>query len=206
MSSFSDLVHGLERDVAGAVDKLLPAGLPSDTREVAAIAEEAGKVAVTLDPELEPIFQAIGSVGNTIEGALHELGVHIGNLKTKLAARAAAPVAGVPPVPAGAPPVGVPDPSAPQPAAEVPPAAAPEASDPNPLSAPADAGASTEATPSPISAVPDAPPAPPTPPEAPAAETDAALTQAEADFAGLSAEDKAAFETAEGLEETPPPA
>jgi hypothetical protein len=238
--SFSDLVHAVEKDlggVVGKVEKLLPAGLPSDTREVAALAEDAAHVAVTLDPELEPIFQAIGSVGNTIEGALAELGTHIGTLKVKLAQRAAAPVS-VPGVPAGAAPVGIPDPGAPQPAAGPqpsttdlqaaadqaalarqaqvpPPAPVPEATDPNPLppaaTAPApDAAPPTEATPSPAPVPGTADPAGANPPEpeVPAAETPAAsaLADAEADFASLSPEDRAAFEAAEGLEPIPPTA
>ncbi len=196
--SFSDLVHAVERDVEGAAKVLLPQGLPSDTREAEALAKDAEKVAVTLDPELEPIFAAIASVGNAIEGSLHELGTHVGTLKGKLAARAAGSVMGEPVI-AGAVPVGVPDPAAgPQPTITDLQRAANEA---------ALARQQAEVEPGDPNPVPSAQPtANPPEPEVPAAPTpDPALAQAEANFAELSDADKAAFEAAEGLQATPPP-
>jgi hypothetical protein len=223
--SFSDLVHRVEHI---ADDVLVPEDRPSSVQEAMAMAKKAEGVAVTLDPELEPIFAAIGAVGNDIERALSDLGHHVGNLKATLAGRAAAPVAPV--LPAGAAPVGVPDPAAPQPAATGPQPsttdlqraadeaalarqAPPEATDPNPLpaaadaSAPAPAGAVlTEATPLPAPGTADPAGANPPEPELPAVATPSAddLAEAEADFSSLSPEDRATFEKDEALEQIPP--
>lgn len=96
--SFADLVHRAEHDLEGV---LVPEGAPSDTREAEAIAKAAEGVAVTLDPELEPLFGAIGSLGSHVEETLTEMAGLLGTLKTKLAERGTAPV-GLPSPPAAA--------------------------------------------------------------------------------------------------------
>jgi hypothetical protein len=157
--SFSDLVHSVTSAVS---DVLVPRDMPSSVQEAEAQAKAAEGVPVTIDPELEPIFQSIGDLGNSIEGALKELGNTIGALKEKIAARQAAPVASLPSLtPPGEAPVGTPDPAAPQPAAAPAPT---EAVDPNPLPAPA--SESTE----PSTTEPDVPPAEPSEPSTPAPE------------------------------------
>lgn len=93
---FSDLVH----KVLGTADKLLVQDLPHDTREVAALAEDAAKVLVQLDPELEAIFQGVGDAGNAVEGWLTELGTRLGELKAAVATR---PVPQPAPAPVGEP-------------------------------------------------------------------------------------------------------
>jgi hypothetical protein len=80
--SFSDLVHRAESAVE---DVLLPRDSPSDTREVAAIAEQAAKTTVTLEPALESFFETVGSIGNEIETLLSDLANTLGALKEKLA-------------------------------------------------------------------------------------------------------------------------
>ncbi|MGA9527148.1 MAG: hypothetical protein WBS24_03420 [Terriglobales bacterium] len=83
--SFSDLLKSFETDVR---DVLLPQDAPSDTREADALAKVAQGVAVSVDPELAPMYDRIGVLGDYIEQALHELGTIVGTMKATVAARA----------------------------------------------------------------------------------------------------------------------
>lgn len=225
--AFSDLVHRVEHDIEGV---LVPRDAPSDTREADAVAKAAEGVAISLDPELEPLFQAAGNIGNAIEGALADLGKVIGDVKDVLHRRSQAAVA---PAPEAAPAEPVADEPAPTPtepatpppaAADASPASSADASTaatpsdpaPDPTSVPAtstpDGGSTAGPLPAPVIEEPPAPTGPPaetTPAptsEPPAAPTETPLQSAEDAFAALEDGDKVAFDAAEGLESTPPAA
>lgn len=218
--SFSDLVHKVEADVSHV---LLPSDNPSDTREVEALAKKAEGIAVAVDPELAPIFDRVGVLGDYIEQALTELGSVVGQAKTIIATRAQQvpppatpePVASEPSAPPASDP-GSTEPSTgatssePAPTSPTPPASAPGASM-------SDAIPPVESSPPPVSTPLPAPATSDTPASIPPATSDVpqsasipegvdpSLLSTEDAFAALSPEDRAAFETAEGLEPLPVP-
>jgi hypothetical protein len=213
---FSDLVHRFETDVK---DVLLPTDQPSDTREAEALAKAAEGVAVTVDPELEPIFGAIGAAGDAIEGHLGELGKLVGQVKAVIAKRAQS-VVPPPSVPAGEAPVGTPvgdTPPVPPPAAADSDASStePAADDDAPVTVP---GTSVPPPSTPVSesdvtaTVPSSTPptdgetSESTPSPAPTSEPDEATAAAEAAFSALTPDEQAGFEATEGLEPEPPAA
>lgn len=60
----SNIVTDVEADLkraAGAVERILPRDLPSDTREVAALAEEAASTVEKVDPALSPFIEGLES-------------------------------------------------------------------------------------------------------------------------------------------------
>ena len=218
--SFSDLLKTVEKDVTGL---LLPKDAPSDTREADALAKAAEGVATTVDPELAPLFDRIGVLGDYVEQALHELGTVAGKIKTTIATRAQqvpppltpTPVASEPSEPSdgsaepsteatssAADPTGDPstttEPGASMsdvtPPAAPSPAPDPAPADPIPVAAETSDGAPVETVPAPAPAA--------TPGLAPASAVgpDAALSGAEAAFDALDPADQAAFETAEDLQ------
>lgn len=237
--SFSDLLKTVEKDVTNV---LLPKDNPSDSREVDALAKAAEGVAIAVDPELAPLFDRIGVLGDYVEQALHEVGTVVGKIKTTIATRAQqvpppltpAPVASDPSEPPAsadgstepsteatlpADPTGDPSTTT-SPGASMsdvtPPADASPEPAPAPVAAtPAPAATSDGSDGPPVEAVPA--PSPATPGLAPASAIgtpDPALSGAEAAFDALDPADKAAFDTAEGLQaaveeaqtgSTPPP-
>lgn len=214
--SFSDLVHRVEADVSAA---LLPRDAPSDTREADALAKAAAGVAVSVDPELAPLFERVGVLGNYVEQALTELGTILGDIKGIIATRAQQ----------------VPPPSTPLEAVNPDPSAAPAPTDTAPVdsgagsAAPSDAASAsvpastTDSTSAGMAAVGESsapastPPAPapsdtptsipaptsePNPVEdVPAAATpDAATAAAESAFGALTPEERARFDADEELD------
>lgn len=219
--SFSDLLKTVEKDVTGL---LLPKDAPSDTREADALAKAAEGVATTVDPELAPLFDRIGVLGDYVEQALHELGTVAGTIKTTIATRAQQVPPPVTPTPVASEPSEPSDGSA-EPSTEATSSAADPTGDPSTTTEPG-ASMSDVTPPAAPSPAPDPAPADPTPvaegtsdgapveADSPAAATpgvapasavgpDAALSNAEQAFDALSPEDQAAFDAAEGL--TPPP-
>ena len=183
MGSFSEALHAGVADVEREA-KLIPRDLPSDTREAAAIAESAKSVAVTLDPELEGIFAAIGAAGDMVERGLGDLAAHASSLKKVLATRGVAPVAAPRPTAA---------------AADASPAGSPAGTrkptfsrSPRPSPHGAETSTAASSTP-PTDGDPNAGSPGPT----------SELEQAERDLAALSPEDRAAFERAEHLDSEP---
>lgn len=125
--SFSDLLKSVEHDLT---DVLLPRDQPSDTREAAAIAKATEGVAVTVDPELAPMFDRLGVLGDYIEQALHEFGTVAGTIKSTIAKRAQS----------------VPPPDSPAPVASEPSDSATPTGETSTDPSPSTAGASTETT------------------------------------------------------------
>lgn len=223
--SFSDLLKTVEKDVTGL---LLPKDAPSDTREADALAKAAEGVATTVDPELAPLFDRIGVLGDYVEQALHELGTVAGKIKTTIATRAQQVPPPLTPTPVASEPSPSPasPESSPEPSTEETSSADPTSPTPTPVEPGASmsdetppAAPSPEPAPVPSAEIPSAAAtseAAPTPGLAPASAVgpDAALSGAEAAFDALDPADQAAFETAEDLQaavadaqagSTPPP-
>lgn len=71
----------LVKDVEGFVDKILPRDLPSDTREVAALAEEAKKYVVEIDPAFADVLSGLDSAYAAGKDALNVLAEKINAVK-----------------------------------------------------------------------------------------------------------------------------
>lgn len=213
--SFSDLVHKVEADVEHV---LLPQGLPSDTREAEALAKKAEGVVLAVDPELSPLFDRIGVLGDYVEQAMTELGTVTGTVKKIIATRAQQ----VPPP--ETPPAVPSEPSAPpassepstEPSTGATSSVPPEDPTGDPSSATSPGASMSDAIPPaeslppqgstlPAPAPADIPTGSPAPTSegadpAPQPAIDPELEAEETGFGALSPEDQAAFETAEGLE------
>jgi ribonuclease E len=121
----------LIKDVEGVVERILPRDLPSDTREVSALADEAAKWAVEIDPALAPVVAGLDQARKVLSDAFNVLDEKINAVKKAAVKKApvSAPVAADPTVPPA-----VPEPSVPSspPVAEEPEPVAP----PTPVSEP----------------------------------------------------------------------
>jgi hypothetical protein len=81
----SNIVHDVESELdkaAGVIKKILPRDLPSDTREVAGLAEEAATTVEHLDPALTPLIDGLESAFKSGVDALNVLREKIDALKS----------------------------------------------------------------------------------------------------------------------------
>lgn len=81
----SNIIGDVESELkkaAGAVEKILPRDLPSDTREVAALAQEAASTVEKIDPALSPLIDGLESAFKTGVDSLNVLREKIDALKS----------------------------------------------------------------------------------------------------------------------------
>jgi hypothetical protein len=80
----SNIVGDVESELkkaAGFVEKILPRDMPSDTREVAALAEEAASTVEKVDPALSPFINGLEAAFKTGVDSLQVLREKIDDLK-----------------------------------------------------------------------------------------------------------------------------
>jgi hypothetical protein len=190
----SDIVGKVESEV----EKVLPRDLPSDTREVTALAEEAAKGVVELDPEFAPVLEEIENAFKGIDTAFDFLKGKVEKFVDVAKAKTTPPA----PVPAPAPAEPVdPTPVATEPAPSSPPVSTPPAetpADPSPAPDPdapiSPLTPSDPVTPTTDSTSTDDPPTPDSDPTPSAAtDPDEPTASALATFKSLTPAEQAAF-------------
>ena len=71
----------MESDLEKTVERILPRDLPSDTREAAALADEAAKGIAELDPAFAPVLEEVDNAVKGIETAFDFLKSKIEKVK-----------------------------------------------------------------------------------------------------------------------------